>query len=298
MMTITITNIQHFSTHDGQGIRTCVFFKGCPLRCKWCHNPETQSAGQQIIYNPKLCIDCRRCEAVCEQKAHCFPDTRNHIFSFELCNGCGKCSEVCPSLALENAASYKTVDEIMREVLRDRAFYGNHGGLTVSGGEPMFQPQECISLLKAAKQAGIHTSMETSGFFDRRYLEELAQYVDVFLWDYKDSNDLRHEKNTGVSNNSILQNLKLLDLCGANIILRCILINGINCETAHYDAVSDLYASLKHCNEVNLIRYHAFAGGKSVLLGREDNGHPEWIPSKQQMAEAAEYLLDKGVCVV
>ena len=188
-------------------------------------------------------------------------------------------------------------EEILRVVLSDRPFYGNKGGMTLSGGEPMFRPEAAIALLTGAKQAGIHTAMETSGWFDEKWIAEIAPLTDLFLWDFKDSDSDRHRLHTGHGNERILRNLALLDDYPVNIRLRCIMVEGVNRNEAHLQAIAGLYRSLKHCEGVDLIPYHAYGSSKSVQLGRADNAHPEWIPGEEKMEAARALLKEMGVPV-
>lgn len=300
-MKLSVVSIQRCSTKDGPGLRTTVFLKGCPLRCRWCHNPETQAAEQQILYHDSLCIACHVCEQICplkgEARPHVFDDRNRHFFYSGSCQACGLCAAHCVTEALRPAAKAYTVDALIHEILKDSAFYGERGGLTISGGEPLFHPAACIALLKAAKAAGLHTVVDTCGYFDGSYAEELALYTDLLLWDYKDSDPERHLHNTGVSPEPIWENLLKMDSLRVPVVLRCILVNQVNCETGHYQKISEMYRCLKHCAYVELMGYHAFGGGKSVLIGRADSGKREWIPSKEQMHAAAAYLRQAGVPV-
>jgi len=291
---IDVISIEHFSTKDGNGIRTVVFVQGCPLRCKWCHNPESQSAESIVLYEAKQCICCGACEAVCTGKAN-FIDESGHRFDRKKCVSCGKCAEVCPTNALKLSSVRMTVDEIISEVKKDTAFYGNNGGLTVSGGEPFLRAPEMVKLLKAAKAEGINTVAETCGCFDGKYLSEIVNVTDLFYWDYKDSDPQRHLLNTGIRNDSILKNLFTADEMGAKTVLRCILINGINFNDRHLQGIADTFFQLKNCVAVHLIAYHAYAGSKALLIGKEDNGRSEWVLSQGQMSEAVNFLKAKGI---
>ena len=295
-MLIPVTNIQRFSTRDGDGIRTTVFFKGCPLRCKWCHNPETQSMKPQIFYTAQHCIGCGNCCKICPNQAHQIVEGR-HCFAAEKCNGCGKCIAHCPTNAMESTVCLMSSEQIMEKVMRDEAFFGNSGGITLSGGEPLVHPQEAVKLLKMAKEKGISTAIETCGWFDSYYIPELVKYVDCFLWDYKDSDPNRHKENTGVFPQTILQNLHQIDGYPTQIVLRCILIKDINMLNEHYDAIAELYHRLSHCVRVDLLPYHAYGGSKMEQLGYPDNSHREWIPDKDAIERAAAYLKGLGVTI-
>ena len=284
-----VTDIQRFCMHDGPGIRTVVFLKGCPLRCLWCHNPETQSASREILFYPQKCIGCGACAAVCKNGAHRITD---HIHSFDrdLCIGCMKCAEVCCSKALIPAFTEMTADEIIAEVEKDRVFYGNNGGITLSGGEPLMQPHEALELLQKCKDRGINTAVETCGYFDSSFIPDLVSYTDCFLWDFKDGNDERHREYTGVSNEKIISNLLFADSLGAKTVMRCIMVKGVNMNEEHYNAIADLWHRLKNGRNVELIPYHAYGGSKMTALGKKDNGNPDWIPAESDIQQAKHFL--------
>ncbi len=293
-----VTNIQRFSVHDGPGIRTTVFLKGCPLRCRWCHNPETQETRDQILYFEGRCIGCGCCAQVCPTGAQHFDSETGHVFDVGRCTGCLACTAACPARAVEPAARRMTPEEIFDVVLRDEAFYGAEGGLTLSGGEPLLYPEGCLELLQLAHSRGMTTAVETAGLFNGAYIPALAENADRFLWDYKDSDPVRHRRNTGVSPDGIWQNLRLLDDQNVCIELRCILLRGINMEPAHYEAIARLAASLRHLAGVRVFPYHAFGGSKNRQLGYADNGHREWIPTQEEMEAARDYLAARGVCLL
>jgi pyruvate formate lyase activating enzyme len=288
---LPITQIQRYCVHDGPGIRTTVFLKGCPLRCAWCHNPETQAVRPQVLYTDSLCIHCQACASVCPTGAHRFTETE-HRFDVSKCTGCLACASVCPSTAIEGVGRPMTIEALMKEIEKDRAFYGETGGLTLSGGEPLLHKKEALELLRAAKAAGLHTAVETCGFFDGDAMEEVVEAVDLFLWDYKDSNPERHEQNTGVRPEKIWENLRRVDALGGTVRLRCLLIHDINTEETHYRSILQTAKSLRHCEGVELLRYHAFGGSKMKRLGYEDNGHKEWIPTEEDV-QNAKNILDK-----
>lgn len=294
-MKIKLTEIQRFCMHDGPGIRTTVFLKGCPLRCAWCHNPETQKSNSQLLYYSQKCIGCTACAAVCPNGVHSFEG--EHTLDRSLCHSCGLCAKACPTGALELVGKDCTVEEILAEVAKDAAFYGEQGGVTVSGGEPFLQKEATLALLKACKEKGFHTAVETCGFFDSALLEDAVAYTDLFLWDLKDTNEERHKQYTGVSNDVILSNLKRVDALGAKVRLRCILVNGVNTEKAHYEKIAEIASSLSQCEGVDLLSYHAYGGSKATFLGLADNGRVDWIPTQEQIDEAQNCLHSFGINV-
>ena len=189
-----------------------------------------------------------------------------------------------------------TADEILSEVERDRAFYGEHGGITLSGGEPLIQ-KGIVDLLRECKKRGLSTAVETCGMVPYETVAEAIPVTDLFLWDVKDTDAERHKKYTGASNRTILENLIRADGDGAKTRLRCILVNGVNTEDEHYRKVASLAASLSHCEGVEFLPYHAYAGTKATFLGLKDNGVKEWIPTDEQVAEAKDFLRNHGLFV-
>ena len=284
-MSIRVAEIQRFCMHDGPGVRTTVFLKGCPLRCAWCHNPETQSDAPQILFYPNKCIGCRACAEACRAGAH-----TSGGFERDKCILCGGCVNACPSGALARCGRDMTLEQILEMVEKDRAFYGNNGGVTLSGGEPLAQ-KEAIALLKKCRDNKINTVVDTCGFFDEATLRAALPFVDLFLWDIKDTDDARHRQFTGVSNKKILKNLSLANETGARIRLRCLLINGVNTDERHYSHLADIARGIKRLDGIDIIPYHAYAGTKATFLGLPDNGKTEWIPSKEQIAHAKEKVL-------
>ncbi len=299
-MTLPVTDIQRFCMHDGPGVRTVVFLKGCPLRCAWCHNPEGKRMKQEILFYESKCIGCGACCAVCSTGAQMLLPTRS--YERDKCVGCTACAEVCCTEALVSAKREMSISEVMDVISRDRAFYGevsNHGrtlgGVTVSGGEPMAHPDETLALLDAARKAGFSTAVETCGHFDPAYLPYLADAADLLLWDVKDTDAHRHKQYTGVSNEQILANLREIDRLGGHTRLRCILVAGVNTYDEHYAALSRLALSLQHCEGVEFLPYHAYSGSKMLPLGMPDNGIVDWIPTPETVEYAKCFLRECGV---
>ena len=262
-----IFNIQRFSTSDGPGIRTVVFMKGCPLNCAWCHNPESKSTATELFYKGELCIACGSCSNVCAVNGHTLTDGV-HLFDREKCVRCGKCVEGCYSNALEICGEERTAEEVIDIVLHDKPFYEESGGgITLSGGEPLIQYDFTLSLLKLAKQHGLHTAIETSGFSNRD-LTILNDFVDLWLYDIKVFPEEEHIKYTGVSNKVIFDNLYQLDRIGARIILRCPIIPDVNMTPQHFTAIADLANTLDNVTAIHLEPYHPLGLSKAEQLGK------------------------------
>ena len=277
-MKLIVSDIQRFCMHDGPGIRTVVFLKGCPLRCAWCHNPEMQSVKPELLFYNKKCIGCGICKKVCPNGGHAFGETNGHTVDRTLCVTCGKCADACPTGALEVSGRSQTIVELMAEIGRDRAFYGKDGGLTISGGEPFMQPEGSAALLRACKDAGMTTVVETCGQFDPEIIPEIVTLVDLFLFDVKDTDSARHKKYTGVGNELILSNLRKIDSLGGRTRLRCIIVNTVNNDEKHISMLNELRVSLRNCEGIEYLPYHAYGGAKAEFIGRQDNGRNDWIP--------------------
>lgn len=268
-----IFNIQRFCTDDGPGIRTTVFMKGCPLKCKWCHNPESLSKKQSIAWDQNKCTQCGKCIAVCEQGCHKWQsaaDGRVHGMESAQCQSCGACITCCPSGALSLCGRVYTVDEVMQAVISDARFFKKSGGgLTVSGGEPLWQADFVAALLKSAKSRGLHTCIETSGGVGEGAIEAVLPHTDIFLFDIKETDEARHLAYVGCSRKQILSNLRKIDAAGVKTQLRCPIIPGVNDREAHFEALAELESTLAHCVGIQLMPYHELGTGKGQRYGLE-----------------------------
>jgi pyruvate formate lyase activating enzyme len=266
-----VFNIQRFSIHDGPGIRTTVFLKGCPLRCGWCSNPESLRSFPEIITRDIKCIKCGRCIKACPQEAIVAQDHVQRVIQWEQCDQCLQCAEDCPAGAIDIMGNYVSVEEVIEEVLRDIHFYTeNSGGMTLSGGEPLFQWQFALDLLREAKQKGLHTVLDTSGYTDWEILEKILEYTDLVLYDIKHMDDELHQRDVKVSNHQILDNLeKIASQSKTRIWIRCPVIPDFNDTEENFGEMAGFILGLgKKVEKVSLLPYHRFgelkysAGGK------------------------------------
>ena len=265
-----IFDIQRSSLHDGPGIRTAVFLKGCPLRCLWCHNPESQSRTLDISFRAESCTLCGTCVNTCQRHAHRIVEAV-HGFDRTLCDKCGECVDACLYEVLKLAGQVQTVDQIMAVIRRDRRFYEQSGGgLTITGGEPMLQAEFSLALLQAAHSEGIHTCLDTSGWAGQRAFEQVLPFVNLFLFDYKATDLAAHKELTGVSNELILSNLDFLARQGASIRLRCPLVPGVNDTRAHLEGIACLDRRYPRLEGIDLMAYHNVGNAKYERYGLEN----------------------------
>lgn len=262
-----IFDIQRFALHDGPGIRTVVFLKGCPFRCLWCCNPESQSGFPQLSFNDDDCDGCRNCMSVCQQNV--FSSFLKKIrVNHSRCNGCGKCIEVCTRKALKIYGVERDSEEIMAEVLRDRSYYDRSGGgVTFSGGDPLYQFDFLLELLGKARAHGLHTCVESEGFGSMEQFEKLLPLVDCFYYDYKITDKTAHLKYTGYDNDAVVENLRYLCTHGADIVLRCIIIPGINDNQEHFKEIAGLGREFRAIRRIEVFGYHDFGAFKYGRLG-------------------------------
>ena len=263
----TVFDIQRFCVNDGPGIRTTVFLKGCMLRCLWCHNPESWSPSPELMLYSKRCIGCGDCADACSKGNHSFNDGA-HIIDRRGCDLCGACVDECIG-ALEICGKQMSVEEILAKVERDVSFYRNTGGgITVSGGEPLYQHEFARELLRQVKERGLHTCIETSGYIDEKTLLSVLQYVDLCLFDLKESDPERHKLYTGVDNGLILSNLRTLGRMGKPVVLRCPIIPGYNDRAEHFAFIGALADEIPSVVAVDVEPYHPMGKDKCEALGR------------------------------
>lgn len=260
-----IFNIQKFSVNDGPGIRTVVFFKGCPLHCRWCSNPESQLPRLQILWDQKKCVDCRRCMDICPVGAVTLSGGHIHIDALR-CSACGRCVSQCPGKALETEGEIRTVQEVIDIVLQDRVFYEESGGgITLSGGEFLSQPEFAQELLLASKEEGLHTCCETTGFAAPQVFDRLTEHLDLLLFDMKHWEPAKHREGTGVTNELPLSNMKRAIKRGKAVLPRIPVIPGFNDTPADAEKFSSILqeAGAGRCQ---LLPFHQFGENKYRLL--------------------------------
>ncbi|WP_434777958.1 choline TMA-lyase-activating enzyme [Neisseria sp. Ec49-e6-T10] len=269
-----IFNVQKYSIYDGPGVRTLVFFKGCPLRCRWCSNPESQNRQYQVMLKKNLCKNHGTCIPVCPVEIHSMSPEGIHLVSQQIdCLGCRRCEEVCPERALAIVGELKTISELMQVIEEDRLFYENSGGgVTLGGGEVLSQPEAAINLLMACKQSGFHTAIETCGYALPETIMKVAEFTDLFLYDIKHMDSSRHYEATGVHNERILNNLKWLLDNKYNVKVRVPLLKGVNDGEDNIHQMAQFlkpYEHHKNFQGIDILPYHKLGVNKYYQLDRE-----------------------------
>lgn len=271
-----IFNIQKYNMHDGPGVRTLVFFKGCPLRCKWCANPEGLQRKTQVMFKKDVCVSCGACVKVCPQGIHKIVGSEGHVVNRDIeCIGCRACENACLYNALDIVGETKTISELMDIVREDRGFYDvSGGGVTLGGGECTAQPEAALALLQAAKQEGINTAIETCGYVKKENILKIAEFVDLFLFDIKHFDSDRHSELTGVRNEIILDNLETILKKRYNVRIRMPMLKGINDSQEEIENTMQFllqFKDMKNFKGIDLLPYHKMGVNK---YGQLDMDYP------------------------
>jgi len=292
----TVFDTKRFSIHDGPGIRTTIFLKGCPLHCLWCHNPESQSPHPDVMLRPNRCIACHACIDDCPQGAISVNGSSSVTTDMNLCIRCGDCTDTCFAEAREIIGEEMSVAQVMAEIERDLSFYDESGGgVTFSGGEPLLQRDFVLALLQECKRREIRTAVDTSGAVSWQTLDRVRPFTDLFLYDIKHMDNTAHKKLTGVSNQLILDNLHQLSTHGHNIILRFAIIPGLNDSEQNIRQTGEFAVNLPQRHPISILPYHATAADKYQRLNQPCQLPTIQPPTDIRMAKIADILHSYGL---
>lgn len=295
---LQIFQIQRFCLQDGGGIRTTVFLKGCPLSCLWCHNPEGKSAENQMAFHKDRCLQCRNCENACKAGVHRW-NQGIHKVCFRSCNKCGACIEVCPRKCLEMVGEQVEAEWLCGELLKDQVFWGDGGGVTFSGGEPLMQADGVYETGRLLKEHYCHIAIETSGFASWDIIDRIKEVTDVWLYDFKAGPSLKHRRLCGQENKRILENFCRMYEAGCSLILRYPMIPGINDGEEDFDVLCGILGKTSMEIPVQIMPYHIMGKDKAERIGQS---YPEILPRKdageEYVRQKEEELIRRGIQVV
>ena len=294
-MTGRVFDIKRYSIHDGPGIRTTVFLKGCSLRCLWCHNPESIDPGPNLMYWPSRCSRCYSCLNACPKEALAKDAAGAVVIDRAKCDLCGKCAEACLYDAMQFVGREMSVEDVLGEAEKDKIFYDQSGGgVTLSGGDPFVQAGFAEALLDGCRARGIRTAVDTAGFANNGVLDRLAPKADLILYDLKSMDDDRHKEFTGVSNAPVLENLKRLAAGRTEIWVRIPLVAGVNDDDDNIRRTIEFLSSLKTIRRVGLLPYHSSGLDKARRIGRENVFRKFEAPSEERLAAVAAAFREAG----
>ncbi|HAL48109.1 MAG: glycyl-radical enzyme activating protein [SAR202 cluster bacterium] len=294
-----VFDIKRYAVHDGPGIRTTVFLKGCSLRCVWCHNPEAIAHGPEVFFYPDRCIACGSCVEACPTGAQTLADDGHRTFDRSTCDLSLQCVDVCNSNALMLAGKQLTVDEVMDEVREDATFYRvSGGGVTLSGGEPLLQNEFATALLNACNAEGFHTSLDSCGQVPWSFYERALPYVDLVLYDLKHIHADSHKEFTGASNRRIIQNLRKLNERGTPVEIRMLIVPTVNDSEEQVGQAAEFLAGMDNITAVRLLAYHSMAVSKYTSLGKDSTMPDVESPDTDAMAKVAEWVRGYGLTVI
>jgi pyruvate formate lyase activating enzyme len=290
-----VFDIKRYSIHDGPGIRTTVFLKGCSLRCLWCHNPESVDPGPELMHWPGRCTRCYACITACPKGAIAKDAVGAIVIDRKACDLCGKCAEACLYDAMQMVGREMSVEEVLGEVEKDKIFYDQSGGgITLSGGDPFVQSAFAEALLDGCRSRGISTAVDTAGFSRNGVLDRVASKADLILYDLKCMDDVRHKELTGVSNVPIIENLKRLAAGRAEVWVRIPFVSGVNDDDDNIRRTIALLASLKTIRRVGILPYHSGGLEKARRIGQESHFRKFETPSEERIAAVEAAFREAG----